>query len=87
MKNTFRQGDSLLTKQGDPQLVPVRRHTFGIPFGKRLVCLSDILLHLGPIHFFIVLFLTLISLVSKEYNVVVLDLCNVIETMCKLSFG
>ena len=38
--NTFIQGESLLTKKGDPQLVPVLCNVWGIPFGKRLyVCL------------------------------------------------
>ena len=85
--NALRQGDFLLSKKGYPQLVHVLRHILGIPFEKRLLCLSDIMLHLGPLdYFFIVIFLITISSVSKEYNVMILNESIVTEIMCKLSF-
>ena len=59
----LRQGDTLLTKKGYPQLVPVLRHIF--PFEKLLLCLSDFMLHLGPLDSFsILIFLITIRSVS-----------------------
>ena len=61
----LRQGDTLLTKKGYPQLVPVLRHILGIPFEKLLLCLSDFMLHLGPLDSFsILIFLITIRSVS-----------------------